>query len=922
MGKFGSVIKKMAVILIASLMVLGLVPIGILTIRPHTASAEGEFLRISPTAEVTVTAKHESVTDDAETDGTEVSGLAVGGSAETYLRFDLQSLRNNKEMAEIQKATLRLTALQTDGKAGTVRLRLMRNADWEKEMTWEEKPSDLDEIYLADLWADTEDSEAKAVEVDLTAYLKKWLKDKETQVALHLDVMDDAEGLFAGTACEDPLWRPCLKVVTGDAHDPDSADIEKTYSARSTKVGGERDLYRVGNGQEAYLQFGLTPENIQGVIEKAYLCLGMKAMDAEAEVFVYQLVNGQWDDRAALPSGEEVLLCHLEELSAKSLKEIDLTHAVNDAYARGETLLTLKICGAETAEVSFAESGEKQPRLALKVSDDAQKTAAVQAAVYALNDYSADAVAGNLRNRYTTENGTDAEIRWVCDSERIKENGTVVRPSWFADAEQVTATAVITSGDYTVEREYLLTVLPEEIPDLTGKKADHYLRLGSHAEETAHAFGEANTAEHGRWIGTRYFSYRSLGADGTMAVNLAVLPEKQNFLSVKVWKEQIPTAELRVESLNDRSLEAMLCGFPEGFEDEDGFLYLTYPIPDEMCAGREVISLRLSCGEHLASDEESEVPWELYGVYTTTTPYFDPLEFAEQGETFAGKNTEGVSAVFRRFLERMRSAADDLGEEEVLLSEEYGVGVEDSAEGAVPMLAFEDGGDRIAVFLAEGQKVKIHRVTPSYDAYAETKQSRTDNDLTAIDYGTYRIFRNHTRRSRTIPWEAEGMAGIYQDLVSRTYWACLTNGQMTDDSVLPSETVLHDAKEMVVEPSETVVMKHLAEPLETPEWRVSAINGQSVSEIRAGSALEITRVTVKNTGQKEEEAESLQVICAVYEKGMLAGLRRQTVPMILGRGEYRVSVDPLRVASGQTLKIFIEPTSAKMQALTPKLELK
>ena len=48
-GHLISGIKKLAVILIASLMILGLVPVGLIA-KPDTVSAEGEFLRLLPIA--------------------------------------------------------------------------------------------------------------------------------------------------------------------------------------------------------------------------------------------------------------------------------------------------------------------------------------------------------------------------------------------------------------------------------------------------------------------------------------------------------------------------------------------------------------------------------------------------------------------------------------------------------------------------------------------------------------------------------------------------------------------------------------------------------------------------------------------------------------------------------------------------------
>ena len=52
-GHLISGIKKLAVILIASLMILGLVPVGLIA-KPDTVRAEGEFLRLLPIAETSV----------------------------------------------------------------------------------------------------------------------------------------------------------------------------------------------------------------------------------------------------------------------------------------------------------------------------------------------------------------------------------------------------------------------------------------------------------------------------------------------------------------------------------------------------------------------------------------------------------------------------------------------------------------------------------------------------------------------------------------------------------------------------------------------------------------------------------------------------------------------------------------------------
>ena len=89
MAKFLSGIKKLAVMLIAGLMILGVVPIGLIS-KPETVSAEGEFLRLSPAEEAFVSA----VPGETDKSGRELfSGVNLAGSQnDTYMRFDLSGL--------------------------------------------------------------------------------------------------------------------------------------------------------------------------------------------------------------------------------------------------------------------------------------------------------------------------------------------------------------------------------------------------------------------------------------------------------------------------------------------------------------------------------------------------------------------------------------------------------------------------------------------------------------------------------------------------------------------------------------------------------------------------------------------------------------------------------------------------------------
>jgi len=405
--KIISVLKKIAVILIASIMVLGVVPISMLTMRSHTADAKSAFLRLMPEEEASVTRSKEtqSLYQNAGI-------FPVGGGSDAYLRFDLQELLHHKGVKEIKEASLRLTFIPTDiDTAMSVRVWLMPSADWNRNMRYSEKPATLGEIKLAEL-SPTPEQDAQAIEIDLMPYLLQWIEAKNSRLSLHLDAVGTGiSGVFAGTHYEDALYRPCLKVVTGEATDPDSEDISKAWLEKSVQSGMDRrdGMFCVGNGNDVYLKYQLKPENIRGAMYQSGVRLALQRMDADAELHVCKLSQGQWNDDAYLPQGEEmpIGIVTAEELSQTGM--IDVTDAINDAYARGETSLTLRMTGGKTGEIVF----EENPALQIRVSDHADVIAVTEAAVYALEDNpSADAIAGNLSESYTTEQGVRAEIRW------------------------------------------------------------------------------------------------------------------------------------------------------------------------------------------------------------------------------------------------------------------------------------------------------------------------------------------------------------------------------------------------------------------------------------------------------------------------------------------------------------------------------
>ena len=277
------------------------------------------------------------------------------------------------------------------------------------------------------------------------------------------------------------------------------------------------------------------------------------------------------------------------------------------------------------------------------------------------------------------------------------------------------------------------------------------------------------------------------------------------------------------------------------------------------------------------------------------------------------------------FREQWRREDAESAEEEVLPIEEEELAEDIPVErfawmdSQPPMLAFDSSSDRIAITLWEKNRTQIHRSTPNYDTYAEGEAKEYAEGLTAIDYHQYRIFRNVSGRDRYIPNE-EGLAGIYQDLITEECYAFLREGQMADESALPEGVTLKDSSELRIPGKSTVVLKLVAEPLSSTAWRVSEINRRSVARLNLNRRLTVSQVTVLNAGQMPPETKELQVLCCVYEKGMICGISHQTFMASPEISEYVVHLPEITVEPGQSLKVFVEETD-RLGEMTPKLNL-
>ena len=906
-------LKKTAVMLIAAVMVLGLVPVGLM-VRPTTVRAEGEFLRILPEAETCVgepgANKENSVFH--HNDGT----LLTGGSYDAYLRFDIRHLLN-KKTEDIHSAALRLVLLRTPAGKGTPLRVYWMSQDEEFPAKNQGKTIAVGEIPVGDVSVTPQkEGTARVVEVSLTPYLKKWVEEGLEKVSLRIDGLgEDVTAIFAGRGHEDPAFRPCLKVVTGNAQDPDSMDITKVWQKNKIITGqsGRENPGEVvlGNGGELYLQYGIHPENIQGAIYHAALQLKQLAAEENARLKVYQVPGMDWD---SLQQRRKMMILDAAELiyTGEILESgVDLSYAFYEAIQNGKTELNILVQATDGCIVL-----EDNPELKVRVSDNRDIETVMEAICHTLGDNaSATEITKNLPKKYSAKTGETAEIKWraidrvtgLSAKEAIAANGEVRKPRWFEESRRVWATATVTAGDYSRQRTYAFTVAPTTMPDYAGVTFGNMVAIGDVDNEKERYFESTGTSMESRFVGGRNIPYRRLSEQSVLALSLAVDGEKQNYLTLKIWGGDAFSG-VQISSLQDRDLGTIFVTRPDVAVEEDGFLYLTCPLPEGYTRGRDYCSLQLT-------KVETESPEELaiYGAYITQSPCFEPESFAEQGEVLV-KNLSfadtGLYQLLHRLTARFEQDAEELQEDE-------------TKENLRTVLAESEESKIVVDFSPDGKTASIYRKTPYYSAYGETKVLDYKNGgMKAVSYGGYKVFQNRSEEEQTIPWQEEKLSGLYRDLLGGDYYAFLGKNQTADTSGLPEGTLAEKGENLTLKPGETAVLMLVAEPLACPDWRIAEINGQPAASVAVAEPLEITTITVKNLGERMEQEQTFTLVCGVYERGLLAGMQKAEVQVLPFEDFVKVFLpEGLQLLPGQTLRIFLEEEDFSLKAMTPVLEI-
>lgn len=939
--RFLTWLKNAAVMIIASLMLLGVIPLGMISLS--AVNAEGDFLRLQPEIQLSLTADSDARNKEILSGAEKLYG--VGTDRYGYLQFDLRELLDEKK-ENIKDTKLRLTFLKTpvDGRM-PVRLWLMPNNNWSRSMKWRDRPEKTGEILVKTVnLAPGRDGEPRLFEVDLTDYLKKWIEEERETVSFRLDsFVDGVTGFFAGTDYEDPTFRPGLKVVTGEAADPDEKNLKKiTLKEKYATSQRENTVAVVGGKEEIFLKFSLNPNNIQGAVYQAHLNLQCLSKSPDASLQIERLTNTKWTEETLKdgekPKGERQLVYREEDDEAGNYEGINLTEVFMDACAKGETQVTL-VLGSKHGEIAFGFDGKTKPSMELLVSDHRDALALEETVAKLLGENEdRNGIVQSFSDDRIAENGVRTGVTWkAVDRKKVGKpagdtlaaNGRIHQPKWFQESRDIVAKATVSAGRYKAELIYYLSVLPQEEPELGDVEFGTMLDIGNNEKEKEQRAESTGTIARSRWVDGTKLTYREIGAEGMVALHLGVDPKNQNYLTVKLWEED-EFSGIRITDLQNRKQKAFELHDTEmAVKEESGFCYLTYPIPLAYTKDKNYVSLRLTMveTEDAVEGSENQPTISVYSAYITQTPYFDPMTFADQGEPIIKKEEE--SSIYQ-FLRKIYGAAEstfdfrDTQNPEASVSQEGESGVYTDVENREQTALVFGKEEQLMLELPEKGKVaKVYRDTSYYNAYAEMQgKEYDDGKLQTVDYGIFRIFRNRGSEELEIPWKEENLSGLYRNLAENSYYSFLSKGQMMDDSVIPEETPVADGSGIMLKPGETVVLMLMAEPLTYPDFRVSEVDGVAVAEITLAEPLSISSLTIRAMGTVPREEKQTVMILGIYERGILVDMEEQFLTISPGQVAAEILLNQsILLKPGQNLKVFVEETDRACKAMIPILEL-
>ncbi len=865
------------------------------------------------------------------------------------MKFSLESIAET-DIDEVKKVCLRLAFLKGSGSLkNEVSVNILPNGIWPRGDSAADFKVPL-EREIAVIYPQTMGAEDSLSEIDITRYVKEYIEGGMTEIAFRLSSRMPINAEVASGANSDSAYRPCLKVVTGEAEDTDAYTLRKAsvsdavyVSAKKPDATGRelsnRSVIAVGGDKEIYLKFDLNENAIFDAVYKARLSLRQVGTANDGIFNISVVNNNQWSggniSYNSRPRGEEIYATAFKAEGAGRIN-IDVTQAVCEARARGIKSIAFRIVGKNGSAIFYGKGDiKKEPELFIEASDDKNIECAADAAINALGVNSYEFVTMDLPNSYTSEDGTDARIRWTeYDGDGnetdtyISSNGEVTRPRWFEADATVDVCAEIKSGDYVTERQYRVIVPAETAPDFGNYSFENYIDIGNARSEEAQKFDSVKVSNiRRRWTSGRVFTYRVPENGGVMLLNLACVPQSDNYIALKLWGAD--------EALY-RDLKLSLCGSPEDSiilaapdtteADDNGFVYATYALPREFTWGKSFVSLRLECEKpRQVIGGALPRPRGVYAVYMTQDPFFEPKLFAKQGEKIISEPGFAEETI-RKFIDNLKKIDIPPGANEEAATTEDASDVGKVSFESSTGIAVVTGDDLNIAFFVDNEKqtAVVYQKMHYYDRYCSDCPVVYDGDIMMVNYGNYKMIWNRSQTDAVpIPYSNMDVSGAYKEVIEGGYYTFSEDWQMTDDSAIPEGAVVADGKSIVIGPKRAILLVHIADPMQSSDWRVSRINGINVLEVNPKDERKIDSITVKAVGGVPEGVDKIGIIAGIYEDDKIISICRDEIKVTESTEIYTIDIskEELYMKSGRSLRVFVTDNSESMTELSPKLEL-
>lgn len=618
-------LRKIVTIVLACLMLVVMLPSGWL-FRNHSSTNNLDYVqKVYPSYTAFVDSTDTSISGNRIDPGI----LWVGEGREGYLQFSLADVHPGKD-ANLTSAKLRLTVISGAGQfPREIQAAQVKNNNWNLSMTYGTRPQGEEMLLTA---VKEIEGAGSILEIDITNAVQNWIVSGEKIVTLHLYGGEKGETAFASERNKDSALHPYLKLLWGNAVDTDPATAEKTkasdmvfVSSVEPDVSGismvekNNGVLKVDNEETAYVKFNMIRENIRGAVSKATLILYAEKTEENAILVPSLLENSQWNQLMNYqnrPQGrKEPFGSYRVEFGKFAL---DVTQAVSEQFQNNADAITFILEGTGNMVFSGAKADKKEqrPYLLIETSEDPNVIAVHETMVNLLkNNLTADNVTSDLRGSYTADAGARATVDWQVydavtgekNSMYIAVNGGVTRPKWFEGEKKLRAVANIQSGTCQLKRTLVLTLPPETEPVIDTSHLIDTVLIGDEKSETEQGFDyvRGSRAKTRNVKGTEY-TYRTLGKDGAMVINLKCNPEKINTLYVKLWDDDVDTGNWFFCDPNLGTIDP--AAGPENKDelwipmelrtsnierDAEGFVYASFTVPESYTKGKNFVSFRL-----------------------------------------------------------------------------------------------------------------------------------------------------------------------------------------------------------------------------------------------------------------------------------------------------------------------------------------